>query len=164
MTCEHICARTHIHIQQYFTISVSFNSFVQKYIESSEVYFWLTSTLKSVGHCWWNTHTHTYPRLGNTFVIKDTPDDAKWHAALCFSVVWQQPETSALTHCGWTIKSGLFLHEKKKRKSSAHFLYNMLLPWIIIYIKLVAIEAKPLLCLLFDSGNTIKAKSSEIIT
>lgn len=76
---------THTQCPWYFSISVSSDPFVQKCTESSEVYFWLTSTLKSVRHCRWNTHTHTHPRLGNTFVIKPSPDDAKWHAALSVS-------------------------------------------------------------------------------
>ena len=80
-----------LHTLQYFPISVSFNPFVQKYKESSEVYFWLT--LKSLRHCWrhtctqtnTHTHTHTDPRLGNTFVLTCSPDDAKWHAACSIS-------------------------------------------------------------------------------
>lgn len=73
-------------------------------------------------------HTHTHPRLGNTFVIKPSPDDAKWHAALYVS---QSSDNKQKPHSWLTVdnlqdQAYFFCYENHQPTS-----YSTL-PWIII--------------------------------
>lgn len=75
-----------------------------------------------------HTHTHTHPRLGNTFVIKPSPDDAKWHAALSVS---QSSDNKQKPHSWLTVdnlqdQAYFFCYENHQPTS-----YSTL-PWIII--------------------------------
>lgn len=125
-------------------------------MESSKVYFWFVSTVKTSRYCW-TPHTQTHPRLGNAFVTRHSPDDAKWHAAQC-------SDNNQRLQSRFTVSSEIQIIPLKIY-STRHLHFTAQNIYIyIIHIKLVAIAAKSLHCLLSDRGTTIRQKPSESTT